>query len=56
MTGQRSGVRYAPYSPLMLLLLAGASSGYETALLGLDLVEDRTAEMIENIKADMVRC
>lgn len=40
----------------MLLLFAGASSAYETALLGLDLVEDRTAEMIESIKADMVRC
>lgn len=52
MPGQCAGVRYAA----LMLLLAAASSAYETALLGLDLVEDHTAEMIESIKADMVRC
>lgn len=39
-----------------LMLLFAVSSAHETALLGLDLVEDRTADMIETIFADMVRC
>ncbi|CAN0276904.1 unnamed protein product [Pylaiella littoralis] len=39
------------YGTLMLLL--AVSSAHETALLGLDLVEDRTADMIESIFADM---